>query len=210
MFKYIFLTIFLIFSSCSNNDDFSEVKLGINPLTPIVFTADTVEVKKTIIDGVESIENINIPGPWMDIGVDFINKGKVAVTIIAATFYIDLPNGEERVQPIFNYGADGGALEFFTILRPENDVNCDGIVSEEEEKLTNPVLDTNCFMDETNPSFKNTRFKLFDLLNGAEDKNIHRGASYPVKARFEGWIGTFDSPEKNFFKEVFFIGQNSF
>ncbi len=210
MFRYFFLIIFIVFPSCNNNESLSNVEFKINPASPTVFTADTIETKKTIIDGVRTIETFDIPGPWMSIGFDIINKSKIAVTIIAVTFYISLPNEEIKTQSITNYNANGEALSFFAILRPENDVNCDGIVSNSEAKLINPVLDKDCFMDETNPSFNGLRFKLYDLLSNAEDKSAYLGASYPVKAHFEGWTGTFEKPEKNFFKEIFFIGKSSF
>ncbi len=211
MFKYVLLSLFIICTGCSDEDAVeSKVLMGVNPDPPFTIQTD-FQLFLGLEDGVPVYEPI--VGPWSTIGFDFVNNHTEVVTLIAVTFQVLGPDNKTRTASTYNNNTnEADELILLSYIKPENDIDCDGIdenVYADDGTISSTTEGTApaaCEFDDKNLSFTGGRIFVSDLLEGVEakDRDKYRNGIYQVTAKFEGWVGPIDNPKSNFIKEIFF------
>ncbi len=209
MYKYIFLALLFILTSCEENGVESKVLMGVNPNPPFTIQTD-FQLLLGYEEGVPVYETIE--GPWSTIGFDFVNNHTEIITLIAVTFSIVGPDNKTRIAKVFNLNSTGEDLILFSYIKPEGDVDCDGLdenVYAEDGTITSTTEGpepATCDLDEVNLSCSGGRIFVSDLLEGVEEaeRDQFRNGTYQATAKFEGWVGPVDDPKSNFIKEISF------
>lgn len=216
MFKKIlllsFISIFLI--SCKEDKRAEQIKASVQE-SPFAILANR---KLVFVVGDEVIE-YELKAPWSILKFKFENKSDLGVVIVAATFIITDPiTGKEVIIAHDNMDSRTGVPRtFFSTIKAEGDTDCDGTVEKEES-----AAPESCPLDQGDLSKNNSLAYLHGLSSQSAatpeegeggDQNTqaanliseqYRGVVFGVRAKFEGWYGSLDDPQSNFFKEIFF------
>ena len=210
------IMLFFSFPSCSQDDGSSNlVSIGV-ATTPIVLLTDRI---LTISNDIE----ITLTAPWSLIHFKSSNNATRIVTVLAGSYIVTDPlTGQRRVIALRSIDLDD--ISYQGVIFPSKDTNCDGLVDDAEAtagvelgKSCTQLLITDSLGVESreNVNILDTKqFYLTDMASAGggssgtdiEDSlvQLYKGLSFSVEARIEGWFGTPDKPESNFFQEFFF------
>lgn len=208
-------------SACSNEATESDL-VSVDIPTPL-----TILVDREIVLGLNSL---SLEAPWAAIKFQSINNSSQIITVIGSSFIVTDPvSGGRKV--IASSSLDGGNRNYEGVIFPSLDTNCDGLVSDAEAsnglarnspctRITDPAdnLPADVELTTTNSAaitlFDARQFYVSGMADGASGASgsdvdgsisgVYRGLTFSMQARIEGWFGSPDGPERNFFKEFFF------
>lgn len=204
--------------SCSQDNGESGL-VSIEVPTPLVILVNREFV---IGQGLELI-TITLDAPWSVVNFRSINNSTRIITVVGGAYIVTDPlSGTRKVLALETLNV--GELSYEGVIFPSRDVNCDGVVDDTEaangvgpnapctQLLVTDSQGNETFQDVT--LLDTRQFYLADMAStGSGDpgtdvddsvSQIYRGLSFTVEARIEGWFGTPERPESNFFREFFF------
>ena len=207
------------FISCSGSEDDDSNFVAINVPTPLVILVDRELV-------ISDEETVSLSAPWAIVNFTTINNSTRIITIVGGAYIVTDPlSGERKVLAL---ESSEGDTPYEGVIFPSRDTNCDGFVDEAEAKANVAPSEPCRQLVTTNPTdeseirlnvhiLDDRSFFLSDIGSlgsgasgtefGDSVASLYRGLEFSIAANIEGWIGTPNQPERNFFKEFFFTAR---
>ena len=226
--RVIILTITALFLlSCSADETESDL-VKIEVPTPLVILVD----RDILIDLGNTISTITLTAPWSVVNFRSVNNSTRIITVLGGSYIVTDPlTGQQKVIALTSLEGD---FNYEGVIFPSRDTDCDGVVSDAEAAAgVGPAIPCDRLRTEPCPEgdictpsdlapgnsiavslLDERQFFLENMGNAGSGASgigidqsvaqLYRGLAFQVEASIEGWFGSPDRPEANFFRQFFF------